>query len=138
MLGRTINEQPAQTQEKVSEVVQFPGADPTTVNNLWYIIIIGLFVLAALSAVFGFILLNGDKDASAAWALASTAGGGIIALVAPVRHRARVTPARRRRDLSGDVRFPRALHGRGHHVAASIQTCRRGLPFALSPAAPAR
>jgi hypothetical protein len=39
--------------------------------------------VAALSAVLGFILLDGDKDACAAWALASAAGGGIIGLIAP-------------------------------------------------------
>ena len=85
VIAVTVADQTVKAQKEVVETVQagLRPPDDKTSGRLWYIIVIGLFLVTALSAIFGFVLLYASKDSAAAWALASAAAGGIIGLIAP-------------------------------------------------------
>jgi hypothetical protein len=86
VLGAVTRSQPKATRKQVVQEIQqgpFAGAGPKTVNNLWYLVIAGLFGMTMLGAIFGFVLLLDGKDASASWALAAAGIAGVVGLIAP-------------------------------------------------------
>src|SRR5262245_5410084 len=74
----------SQKEEVRSNISGLPPVTPGHgVRMVWMTLLWGLIIISLAGVVAGFVLSNNDKDAAAAWALATAAAGGLVGLLAP-------------------------------------------------------